>query len=592
MADFFNIPFGVRVAGSDPIDGDRYIASTIAQRNLLVTNGRADNGQQVYVLSNQTLYILTDKTIPVWQVVGSGSGSTEVLYESKVADFAAYNNGRYSLEAPLEVGFSADEGNWYEFLIKDVAITFDWDTGGAPTIPPLVLNHYYRVSFVGGVWNMADLSSSGGGTPTGLEALDEGNGIGWRLIGRDPANYGDIGLNAVDLSYNDNASTTRGATGEASFAEGANNSAQGFASHAEGSNSLAQADYSHAEGSSTADGVSSHAEGYGSMNGDGNAYATATAHVEAYAYIKAESGYYSYASHAEGEAYILNSPYAHSEGGSRVENAIYGHAEGEQSSALARAAHAEGSFTTASGEKSHSQGDQTVASGISSFSFGYLSVASGNYSLSGPNACLASGISSVALGLSAFATADGAMALGTGASAEGVNSVAIGINSSAEAEDSIAIGLDSKVNSGNKNIAIGYGVWANQVEGPNQLPQVCIGRYNQNGDQNNVLEVGIGDSDISKKNGLAVRSDGIVTAPSATIALIGSTTQPRALITKEYADANYTGGGGGSFIGSGNTASRPPAAGETTGHYYFDTDLGYPIWVSGANYVNATGTIV
>ena len=36
--------------------------------------------------------------------------------------------------------------------------------------------------------------------PTGLEAINEGNGIGWRLIGRDPANYANIGLGAVDFS--------------------------------------------------------------------------------------------------------------------------------------------------------------------------------------------------------------------------------------------------------------------------------------------------------------------------------------------------------------------------------------------------------
>src|SRR5690606_35760675 len=58
------------------------------------------------------------------------------------------------------------------------------------------------------------------GAVSGLEALDEGNGIGWRLIGKPPANYGDIGLDAVDLSQSSGASTTVGATGVASFAEG------------------------------------------------------------------------------------------------------------------------------------------------------------------------------------------------------------------------------------------------------------------------------------------------------------------------------------------------------------------------------------
>ena len=52
--------------------------------------------------------------------------------------------------------------------------------------------------------------------PTGLEAIDEGNGVGWRLIGRDPLNYGNIGIDAVDFGFSSSAGTT-GATGNNSF---------------------------------------------------------------------------------------------------------------------------------------------------------------------------------------------------------------------------------------------------------------------------------------------------------------------------------------------------------------------------------------
>lgn len=58
---------------------------------------------------------------------------------------------------------------------------------------------------------------------TGLEAIDEGNGVGWRLIGRDPDNYGNIGLNAIDFSNSDAVSTERGSTGENSITFGNNN---------------------------------------------------------------------------------------------------------------------------------------------------------------------------------------------------------------------------------------------------------------------------------------------------------------------------------------------------------------------------------
>ena len=67
------------------------------------------------------------------------------------------------------------------------------------------------------------VEAQGTGTPTGLEAIDEGNGTGWRLIGRDPANYGNIGLNATDLSISNSASSTKGSIGTGSLTLGLNN---------------------------------------------------------------------------------------------------------------------------------------------------------------------------------------------------------------------------------------------------------------------------------------------------------------------------------------------------------------------------------
>ena len=70
-------------------------------------------------------------------------------------------------------------------------------------------------------WPWVDLGGgTGGATPTGLEQITEGSNTGWRLIGRDPNNYGDIGNGAIDLSYGSSASTTYGATGDYSFCVG------------------------------------------------------------------------------------------------------------------------------------------------------------------------------------------------------------------------------------------------------------------------------------------------------------------------------------------------------------------------------------
>jgi len=63
--------------------------------------------------------------------------------------------------------------------------------------------------------------------PTGLEALDEGDGIGWRLIGRDPTNHGIIGEHSIDATLSNAASTTMGVTGKWSAGFGEDNTLSG-----------------------------------------------------------------------------------------------------------------------------------------------------------------------------------------------------------------------------------------------------------------------------------------------------------------------------------------------------------------------------
>lgn len=84
--------------------------------------------------------------------------------------------------------------------------------------------------------------------PTGLERITEAGKTGWRLIGRNPANYGDIGEGAVDLSRSTSASSTRGATGIDSFAVGNNTTASGTQSVAMGSDCQATSQYAFVHG--------------------------------------------------------------------------------------------------------------------------------------------------------------------------------------------------------------------------------------------------------------------------------------------------------------------------------------------------------
>ena len=98
----------------------------------------------------------------------------------------------------------------------------------------------------------------------GLEALDEGNGIGWRMIGKNPDSYGNIGEHAIDFSAQ-GSFNNRGATGQFSFAAGAvtianapysvafgeGSGSTGSASFSTGRFSFASGDYSTAMGQST-----------------------------------------------------------------------------------------------------------------------------------------------------------------------------------------------------------------------------------------------------------------------------------------------------------------------------------------------------
>ncbi len=81
-----------------------------------------------------------------------------------------------------------------------------------------------------------------------LETIDEGNGNGITRANRIAANYGNVGLNAVDLSSSLAASTTNGATGNYATALGISTTASGFASMASGEDSVASGSVSTAIG--------------------------------------------------------------------------------------------------------------------------------------------------------------------------------------------------------------------------------------------------------------------------------------------------------------------------------------------------------
>ena len=102
-----------------------------------------------------------------------------------------------------------------------------------------------------------------------LSSVTENSKTGQRLTGSTAANHGDIGSNAVDLSYSDGVSNTRGATGIASTAMGFKTTASGSYSTAIGDNSFATGTASTAIGSyTTASGYRSTTMGDGTIATD------------------------------------------------------------------------------------------------------------------------------------------------------------------------------------------------------------------------------------------------------------------------------------------------------------------------------------
>jgi hypothetical protein len=281
-----------------------------------------------------------------------------------------------------------------------------------------------------------------------LTAVDEGNGIGYILKDRVAGNYGSIGENAKDFSFSDDPSTTKGATGAFSFAEGFNTTASGLYSYAGGKDTIASGSQSHAEGSDTiASGAYSHAEG---------------SYTEASGVI----------SHAEGNGTEASQVASHAEGDGTIASGLYSHAEGNDTEASAVASHAEGSYTEASELYSHAEGSYTRASGVISHAEGSYTRASGNFSHAEGSDTEASGVISHAEGLGteasgsqSHAEGDGTIASGVSSHAEGNDTEASGVYSHAEGNDTIALGTYSHAE-GNDTIASGRG---SHAEGDNNF---------------------------------------------------------------------------------------------------------------------------
>tara|TARA_R110002124_G_scaffold227889_2_gene393297 strand:+ start:52859 stop:54811 length:1953 start_codon:yes stop_codon:yes gene_type:complete len=363
----------------------------------------------------------------------------------------------------------------------------------------------------------------------GLEAVDEGNGIGHRVIGRNLNNLGNIGLNAVDLSVSPIASSTYGATGTYSVAMNRQTTAQGANATAMGLDSKAYGN------TSTTMGFNSIANGYDSV--------AMGAYTVADAVQSVVMGRYNLGG---GHNQIWNPLEPLFEIGNGSNNANRSNAL----TVLKNGTITAPSLTTALIDNADDKVLVTKEYGLANFGgSGLEAINEGNgtgHRIIGKDPNTAGNIGNNAVDLSQSpvssstygATGSNSVALNRQTTAQGQNSTAMGLDTEANGNTSAAFGFNSVAN-GYDSVAMGAYTVADAVQ------SVVLGRYNVGGGHSQIwnpveplFEIGNGANNTNRSNALTVLKNGTITAPTLTNALIDNAGN-KSLITKEYAETNY-----------------------------------------------------
>ena len=237
------------------------ISTIIALFTLLLTFGQ--NGINYKALiKDANGNVVSNQQITVELTLFQTQAFIQVYEESHTP--TTDNNGLINLI--IGTGSTTDSFGSVEWDRGEIVLNVQIDTGDGLVDFGLTEFEYMPFAYAAETATIAQ-------NVTGLEAIDEGNGIGWRLVGSDPSNYGTIGEGAVDLSYSNINSTTYGATGKNSTTLGIRTSATGDSSVAIGSDSTASDDFSVAIGAgavaseqqSVSIGGSSQASGFASV---------------------------------------------------------------------------------------------------------------------------------------------------------------------------------------------------------------------------------------------------------------------------------------------------------------------------------------
>jgi len=169
--------------------------------------------------SNNTYFLRSFKASDLKRFGGSESEVDWQLLQIKLSDFAPSSRSNTQYDS-IEIRF-----------IKTPILSLDWlhiqSDLGQPTNPTKFTdlgdtpNNYSgqagKVATVKSDETGLEFGDANGG---GTELIDEGNGDGLVIVGRNSANYGNVGLNAVDFSVSTGVSSERGSTAEAAITFG------------------------------------------------------------------------------------------------------------------------------------------------------------------------------------------------------------------------------------------------------------------------------------------------------------------------------------------------------------------------------------
>ncbi len=246
--------------------GDRSIAmgnGTIAsgESSTALNHYTTASGQYATSLGLNTIASGQSSTAIGQSTTASGQASVALNLNTTAKSFAETAVGTFntdytplgatsynSADRAFGVGIGLHSGGKKDGLIvyKDGTLAFDKLT----TAPATATDRFYILN------NKIHYNGAEVGGASELQKITEGGNTGWRILGRNADNYGNIGSGAVDFSLSNSGSATKGATGENATAMGSNTTASGAYSIALGYNSLASGEVSSAVGSfATATGI-------------------------------------------------------------------------------------------------------------------------------------------------------------------------------------------------------------------------------------------------------------------------------------------------------------------------------------------------